>query len=90
MQTKSIPAGHYRKETHHRLQVHLRVPVRVVEDDDVGRRQVDAEAAGARRQHEDELFAVRLVEGLDRRLAVLVRRLQAFTDCIKLPAPAQP
>ena len=37
-----------------RLQVGLRVPVRVVDDDDVGGLQVDAEAAGARREQEEE------------------------------------
>jgi hypothetical protein len=40
----------------HRLQVHLRVPVRVVQDHDVRRRQVDAQPARARRQQEDELL----------------------------------
>lgn len=58
----------------HGLQVHLRVPVRVEEDDDVGRGQVDAEAAGARRQHEDELGAALGVELGNLPVAVLVRR----------------
>ena len=37
-----------------RLRIHRRVPVRVIEDDRVGARQVDTEAAGARRQNEAE------------------------------------
>jgi hypothetical protein len=36
------------------LLVVVRVEVEVVENDSVGRRQVDAEAAGFRRQDEDE------------------------------------
>lgn len=41
--------------THHRLKVDLRVPVRVVQDDDVGCGQVDAQTSGPGTQHEDEL-----------------------------------
>ena len=37
-----------------RLDVVVRVPVRVVDDDGVGRGEVDAQAAGARRQQEGE------------------------------------
>ena len=33
----------------------MRVPVRVVENDDVSGAEVDAQAAGTRRQHEDKL-----------------------------------
>ena len=46
-----------------RLLVVVRVTVDVVEDDGVGRRQVDAQAAGARRQqeHEDVRVVVVLV-----------------------------
>ena len=40
----------------HRLQVRLRVPVRVIEDDDVGGGEVDAEPARAGREEEDELL----------------------------------
>ena len=59
----------------HGLQVHLRVPVRVVDDDDVGGVQVDAEAAGSGRKHEDELLAVVGVELLDLTVSVFVSRL---------------
>src|ERR1700728_4882511 len=38
----------------HGLRVNCRVPVRVIEYDRVSRRQVDAQATGARRQQEDE------------------------------------
>lgn len=57
-----------RTASHHRLQVHLGVPVRVVEDDDVGCGQVDAQAAGPGAQHENELAAVWLVVSVDRDL----------------------
>ena len=48
------------------LLVVVRVEVDVVDDDDVGGRQVDAEAAGSRRQQEDEdlLVPVELVNQL--------------------------
>jgi len=42
----------------HGLQVHLGVPVGVVDDDDVGGVQVDTETSGSRRQHEEELLAI--------------------------------
>jgi len=42
----------------HGLEIHLRIPIRIVEDDDVGCVQVDAEASGASGQHEDKLLAV--------------------------------
>ena len=59
----------------HGLQVRLGVPVRVVEHDRVRGLQVDAEAARARRQQEDELVAVRRVVGLDEVVALLVGRV---------------
>ena len=43
--------------TIHCLQVGLRIPVAVVQDDDVGSRQVDSEPASACRQQEDELLS---------------------------------
>ena len=43
-----------------RLQVVLRVPVGVVDDDGVGYRQVDAEPARARAQQEDEACSIKL------------------------------
>lgn len=66
----------------HGLQVHLRVPVGVVDDDDVGRREVDAEPAGACRQHEHELFTALRVVLLDLPVAVLVRRLTVQTTVL--------
>ena len=57
------------------LQVHLRVPVGVEEDDDVGRVQVDAQAARARGQQEDELLAALRVEAVDLALPVLAARV---------------
>ena len=59
----------------HGLQVHLRVPVGVKEDDDVGGVEIDAQSAGPRRQHEDELGRARSVVLLDLSVPVLVRRL---------------
>ena len=56
----------------HGLQVHLWIPVGVVEDDDVGRVQVDAEASRAGGQHEDEFLAALGVVLLDLTVAVLV------------------
>uniref|UniRef100_A0AAG5DLD8 Uncharacterized protein n=1 Tax=Anopheles atroparvus TaxID=41427 RepID=A0AAG5DLD8_ANOAO len=70
----------------HRLQVHLRVPVGVIDDDHVGRGQVDAQPAGTRRQHEDELGAVLRVVVGDHVRAVLVRRL-AIEPAVLVAAP---
>lgn len=53
------------------LEIHLRVPVAVVQDDDVGGVQVDAQAAGARGQQENELLAALGVVVVDLRLTVL-------------------
>ena len=57
------------------LEVHLRVPVGVKEDDDVGGVEVDAQAAGPRGQQEDELLAPLRVEVVDLRLPVLPARV---------------
>ena len=46
---------------HHGLQVNLRVPVGVEEDDNVGGHEVDTEPAGTCTQHEDKLVAARSV-----------------------------
>jgi hypothetical protein len=61
--------------TIHCLQIDLRIPVRIIDDDGVGRRQIDAEAAGAGRQQKDKLAAVRPIEILNSRLAIVARRL---------------
>jgi hypothetical protein len=47
------------------LDVVVRVPIRVVDDDGVGRVQVDAETSGTRGQQEAELFGAFLVEAID-------------------------
>ena len=52
-----------------RLQVVLRIPVRVVDDDGVGGGQVDAEAARARTQQEGEAVRVGLGVAIDGLLA---------------------
>ena len=60
--------------TVHGLQIRLRVPITVVQDDDVGSGQVDAETTGARGEQEDELVAVGLVVLVDGDDTVVVRR----------------
>jgi hypothetical protein len=47
------------------LDVVVWVPVRVVDDDGVGRVQVDAETSSTRGQQEAELFSAFLVEAID-------------------------
>ncbi len=49
----------------HSLQIHLRIPVRVVDDDDVSCGQIDTETSCSGAQHEQKLQAVGLVEGVD-------------------------
>ena len=56
----------------HGLEIGLWVPVRVVENDDVGRVEIDAEAARARTQHVYELGGARRVELVHGLLAILV------------------
>ncbi len=51
----------------------MRVPIGVVDDDHVGRGEVDTEAACARRQKENEFLTVWHIEFVDLSLAVLVR-----------------
>jgi len=55
----------------HRLHVVLRVPVRVEHDDRVGGGQVDADAARARREHEEKGPRHRVREAVDRLLPLL-------------------
>lgn len=59
----------------HSLQIHLRIPIGVVYDDNISRGEIDAETARASRQHEDELLTVIRVILLDLPIAVLVGRL---------------
>ena len=47
------------------MQVCLRVPVAIVQNDDIGGRQVDTETTCTSRQEEDELLAARLVVLVD-------------------------
>jgi hypothetical protein len=48
------------------------VPVAVVQDDDIGSRQIDAEATGTCRQQEDELVAAGLVIFVDARDTIVM------------------
>lgn len=71
------------KPTH--LQIHLRVPVRVVEHHNVCSGQVDAQATGARGQQEDELLRVGRVERVDAVLTVLARGVAVNAAVLVLP-----
>ena len=68
--------------TIHCLQVGLRIPVAVVQDDDVGSRQVDSEPASACCQQEDELLTVRLVVLVNRDDTVLMGRTTINTTVL--------
>mmetsp|Transcript_34075 Transcript_34075/g.73803 ORF Transcript_34075/g.73803 Transcript_34075/m.73803 type:complete len:464 (-) Transcript_34075:575-1966(-) len=57
----------------HSLEIHLRVPVRVVQDHDIGRVKVDSETSGSRGQQEGELLRVWRVVSVDAFLPVLSR-----------------
>ena len=63
----------------HRLEVVLRVPVRVEDDDGVGRREVDAEAAGAGGEQEDEVARIRGVEVVHR-LFLVISNIYRFDE----------
>mmetsp|Transcript_22804 Transcript_22804/g.58024 ORF Transcript_22804/g.58024 Transcript_22804/m.58024 type:complete len:574 (+) Transcript_22804:400-2121(+) len=69
----------------HGLQIHLRVPVAVVQNDDVGGGQVDTQAAGARGQQEHKLLAAGRVVRVDGVLAVLAAGVAV--DAAVLVAP---
>ena len=69
----------------HRLQVSLRVPVRVVQDDNVSSGEVDAEAPSTGRKQEDELLRVGLVVFVDRDDTVLVRSASVDPAVLYLP-----
>ena len=69
------------------LQIHLRVPVTVIQDDNVCRVQVDAQASGTRGQQEDKLLTALCIVGVDLGLSVLTRSVAwdsnraAFSSC---------
>ena len=52
----------------------MRIPVRVVENDDVGGGEIDSETVGASGQHEDEDVGAGRVVGVDALLTLLVSR----------------
>ena len=58
----------------HGLEVCLRIPVTVEQDDDIGARQVDAQTTGACCKQEQELVAVWAVVFIDRSNAVFMDR----------------
>ena len=57
------------------LQVHLRIPIRIENDDDVGLMEVDANTAGPRREYEDLLLALGILEVINAEVALVRRRL---------------
>mmetsp|Transcript_39745 Transcript_39745/g.128644 ORF Transcript_39745/g.128644 Transcript_39745/m.128644 type:complete len:201 (-) Transcript_39745:581-1183(-) len=67
----------------HRLQVGLRVPVAVVDDDRVGRLQVNAEPARARGEEEEEAVRVGLVEGVNHLLPLRPARRSVDAAIVK-------
>ena len=52
----------------HGLKIHLRIPVTIVEDENIGCVQVDTETSSPGTQHEDELGAVLRIVLLDLQL----------------------
>ena len=57
----------------HGLEIHLRVPVTVVEDDNICFVQFDTETSSPGAQHEDEIGAVLRIVLLDKPVSVLMR-----------------
>jgi len=70
-------------DTDHGLQVNLWVPVRVKENDNVGRGQVDAKTTSTCTQHEDKLAAARRVVLVDRFLT------NKHTTHLRIPLKSQ-
>ena len=71
----------------HGLQIGLRVPVTVVQDDNVCRGEVDTQPTGTRGEQEDELLAVGLVVLVDGYYPVIMGG--ATVDTTVLCAPSQ-
>lgn len=51
--------------TRERLDVIVRIPIAIIQDDGIGRRQVNAQSTGTRAEQKDKLFRARPVEGVD-------------------------
>ena len=51
--------------SYHSLQVDLRIPVAVIENDNVCRGQVDSQTSSSGTEQKDELLAVWMVVGID-------------------------
>ena len=60
----------------------MRIPIRVEDNNSVGRLQVQAETTGARRQNEDEIFRVRSVELFEKQTAVVRFRSAVQTQVL--------
>ena len=57
------------------LKIHLRIPVTVVQNDDVSCVQVDTKTPSTSGQQEDELLAALCIVGINLCLSVLTRRV---------------
>lgn len=57
------------------LQVHLRVPIRIEYDNDVGLMEVDANTARPRRQNEDLFLAIWILKIINTEVTLVCRRL---------------
>ncbi len=70
---KGQTASKQSKVVQQHLQIHLRVPVTVIQDDNICSVQVDAQAASTRRQQENKLLAALCIVAVDLCLSVLSR-----------------
>ena len=73
---------YYLIKAHHGLKIHLRVPIRVEQDDNISGGQVDAQTSGSSGKHEKEFLTARSVEFRDLSMSILVRRASVQTTVL--------
>lgn len=68
--------------TYHSLEINLRIPVTVIQNNYICCRQVNSQTTCSGAQHENKLGAVRHVEGIDLRLSFFMRCLSIKTTVV--------
>lgn len=71
-----------------RLQILMRIPIRIEYNHSIGALQIQTQTAGPRRQQKDEVLAVLRVE-LPEELAAIFRFRRSVQSEVAEPAPAQ-
>lgn len=78
-----MPSTRSTSITHHSLQIHLRVPVRVIYDDNICCGKINTKTTSSCRQHKDKLLTARGIIFVDLSLPILVRCLSIQSTILK-------